>query len=151
MDTVPTILITGFMLAGVGCLACAYVSYLRGKRTLEWPDVEGTVTSSTVMPARSGEYSGYPDVTYEYRVGGEARQGNRISMGMMGRGTPEGAARIVKQYEVGSKVRVCYDPANPSYSVLVRGANMKTVGSLAAGGAMLFVMAGVTMFALYRP
>ena len=44
MSTVPTIIITGFMLAGVGYLAYAYVAYQRGKRTLEWPDVEGTVT-----------------------------------------------------------------------------------------------------------
>ena len=54
---------------------------------------------------------------------------------MAGRRGNSDAARIVKQYEV-------------SYSVLVRGANMKLVGFFAASGATAFAMGGVAMFAL---
>ena len=151
MSSTPIIVASVCTLIGLGMFAWAYFAYLSGKKSLQWPEVEGTVTSSSVTTSQSDNDSDptyYPSVSYGYQVGGQAMESSRFGVGGAMSSSQSGAAAIAAEYPVGKKVRVYYDPANPSYGVLRRGSNMSLVGTIAAGGAIVIAGGIVAMIVM---
>jgi hypothetical protein len=139
MTWIPTLIMSVFMLAGAGVGTWAWVAHQRGRKSLEWPHVQGTVTASLVRTSQSdsgGSY--YPAVDYEYQVGGQKYESSRIGVGGAASVNSLAAEAVVSKYAPGTKVAVYYDPAKPGYAVLEPGANNRLVWSLAAGGLFAF-------------
>ena len=140
---IPTLIVA----ASLGIFAWAWTAYRDGRRSLEWPAVSGRVTSSSVTLETTEadadsrlESTYYPSVSYEYRVGGQSFNGTRIGIGgAVGTARKADAEAVAKRYAVGSKVDVYYDPANPEYAVLVRGANIIMVWVIAGCGAIALI------------
>ena len=140
---IPSLIVAG----GLGLFAWAWTAYRDGRLSLGWPSVSGQVTSSSVTLETTQadsdsrlESTYYPSVSYDYRVDGQALKGSRIGIGgAVGTARKEDAEAVAKRYAVGSKVDVYYDPANPEYAVLVRGANIIMVWVIAGCGAIALI------------
>jgi hypothetical protein len=141
MRWVGTIVFVFSLAASLGLFTWAWTAYRDGRRSLGWPSVPGRVTSSMVRRETTEtesrlEWTYYPAVSYDYRVNGQAFNGTRIGVGgVVGTSRSEDAEAVANRYAVGSNVDVYYDPAEPEYAVLVRGANVFGVWVTAAGGA----------------
>lgn len=91
----------------------------------KWPSVEGRIVSSSIASGlRSGKGVSSrwyrPSVSYEFQVGGAspAFKGTEISS-IITSSTDEGWARsVIASYPTGAKVRVFYNPENPSEALL---------------------------------
>lgn len=144
MNWIAILIPSLIVIAGLGLFAWAWTAYRDGRRSLGWPSVSGQVTSSSVTLETTQadsdsrlESTYYPSVSYDYRVDGQSLKGSRIGVGgAEGTARKEDAEAVAGRYAVGSKVDVYYDPANPEYAVLVRGANITMVWIIAAGGAV---------------
>ena len=151
---IPSLIVAG----GLGLFAWAWTAYRDGRLSLGWPSVSGQVTSSSVTLETTQadsdsrlESTYYPSVSYDYRVDGQALKGSRVGVGgAVGTARKEDAEAVAKRYAVGSKVDVYYDPANPEYAVLVRGANMIMVWVIAGCGAVALVL-GAAVAIYWRP
>ncbi len=153
--SVPTIVLSVCLVIGTCLLAWAYSVHRRGKISMAWPNVEATITSSVVTSSQSDGSSQptyYPAVSYDYQVGGKTMESNRIGVGSAISYSQAGATAIATQYAVGKKVHAYYDPEDPSYAVLRRGANPNLVMSIAVGGVAIIVGGIVTMLSMpHRP
>ena len=100
-----------------------------GKASEEWPFVHGTietsgVASESIQYGRTGGQAFYvPEIEYVYKVAGKAYRGKRTQFG---RGptlpTRQAMQRLVDEsYPQGGEVVVCYNPLDPSNSVLSPG------------------------------
>lgn len=110
-----------------------------------WPSVEGEITESDVeRRGRKGRATSYaPRVRYRYEIGDHVhtRRAPRLAGEVAGSRTR--AERRLETYPVGARVRVHYDPGDPSVTCLERtheGGAFERVGGilgLALGGALL--------------
>lgn len=109
-----------FILVAVGLVWAGLRGQRRAQSIKNWPTTTGRILSATSqMRRRSGRngYAPYPDIMYEYTVGGRQYISNRVSVGMEMGGslyTP----RVLARYPVGATVQVYYNPENPSDSAL---------------------------------
>ena len=133
----------GCALFGVVVLVIFGFSALRGRATSEWSSVEGTVSESRVgrSSSASGRIQYYARVAYEYEVNAVRYVGNTIAIGAVtGFLVRESSAqKIVEKYPVGKRVRVYYDPEDPSKAVLEPGASSDVTVMLPIGGFILVV------------
>lgn len=120
-----------------------------------WPEAEGTVRSTRVRWSTSSSDSNkmnptrryHYEVTYRYEVDGVEYKNDRYSLGTgprVGktyRSDQEARTAASQAYPFGSKVKVAYDPANPSSSVLSSGLNGGTFAPLILG--IFFTACGV--------
>ena len=92
-------------------------------RTVNYPNVKGTVVSCEVVPTRQ-EFNGesqshcHPEVAYEYRVGDQLFRGTRLRYGDDQINSVDYSLWISTTYRAGAKVPVYYNPENPADSVL---------------------------------
>jgi hypothetical protein len=113
------------MVLGLGMLAWCVHAYRRGRQTLSWPSVWGTITGSQMEVSETTESDGTRSrsytahVAYKYSVGGRSFDGKQV--------TPGGS---VERYPAGARVKVFYEPANPGYGVLRAGVQYPVVGLL---------------------
>jgi len=110
---------TVFILLGVIFLVWWYFANKRGKASLTWPTVPGTVISSGLVQVRDSDnsVSTKAQVVYSYDVAGAAYKSTGIGVsGGKGRATA-----IVERYPVGAPVRVFYNPAKPASALLEPG------------------------------
>jgi Protein of unknown function (DUF3592) len=105
-------------------------------RSYSWPHVTGTITTSV---ARSklmrGRYGGeflahWPDVRYEYVVGGRHFVSDRIMFAHRGFSKLE-TQRLVDAYPVNKIIAVYFDPKNPQSAVLEPGVQWLLILALA--------------------
>ena len=86
-----------------------------------WPSTAGIVIKSRVEVSGGDHASVSPRIVYEYGVGGQTYQNDKLRPGdrffSVGSGN---AYDVVDQYPVGSAVIVYYNPANPAESGLER-------------------------------
>jgi hypothetical protein len=134
----------GFNIVGRG------VYYLvKSRRARTWPLVEGTIHACETETA-----DGRVSVIYSYSVTGHLHQGQRIAFGYSETGVhPDRAnhADLCKKLSEARIVKVRYNPAKPSESVLSCGLNRGTVDTLTFGLIWLFFMTGfAAMFVLPR-
>lgn len=82
----------------------------------------------------------YPEVIYEYSVGGQKYSGRRLSFGGSETfATWQAASDRISTFTRGLAVTVYYDPSNPGNSVLSRVAKKSSLGLILGG---IFILLG---------
>ena len=120
------IILSFFLLAGLATSAWGWAVIARGRRTLRWPSVEGTISQCAVSDDDS-----LPQIEFSYSVAGRDYRCEQVFPGGT---TPSQqlVASYVLKYPVGAKVKAHYDPARPEHATLEPG--------LARGDWMIFVL-----------
>jgi hypothetical protein len=118
------------------------------KASMSWPYVLGKVLAASVRQvvvrgdADTRDTTNYvPSVQYEYQVGGQNYQGNRLAFQEKGYNSHKKAFKLVADFPVGGPVSVYFDPANPQNAVLERKAHGNNF-ILAVGG--ILVLAAIS-------
>lgn len=96
-----------------------------------WPVVYGIVTKSEIRETVGDDSANMylADLIYEYEVEGQRQQSSSINAATIPHGsTPEGAARILESYPVGTQVAVFFNPRRPGESVLQPGLEAAAFG-----------------------
>ena len=111
------------------------------KASMDWPYVPGRVTAASVRQvvvrgdAETRDATNYvPLVQYEYQVGSQIYQGNRLAFQEKSFSSQRKAFKLVAAYQPGGAVWVFHDPANPQNAVLERKAH---------GNNLVMVMGGI--------
>ena len=120
------IILSFFLLAGLATSAWGWTIIARGRRTLRWPSVEGTISECAVSDDDS-----LPQIEFSYVVAGRDYRCEQVFPGGT---TPSQqlVASYALKYPVGAKVKAHYDPARPEHATLEPG--------LARGDWMIFVL-----------
>lgn len=105
-----------FILTGRAAIAVARASQ-------SWPTAPGTVLASEVdtslrLLSKNRDYKHVPTVRYAYEVAGKRHEGDVIQFGLTEAASRSVAEQTIKPYPVGGKVKVFYDPQDPTKSVL---------------------------------
>ncbi|HYR24700.1 MAG TPA: DUF3592 domain-containing protein [Aquabacterium sp.] len=94
----------------------------------QWPFVEGEITVSRVYTrSQYGAAATDPnqdwlvEVNYRYQVNGQSYTGNRLTAFGRNPVSQQDAEAEIAPFPVGARVKVYYDPAKPSVSVLSPG------------------------------
>lgn len=90
--------------------------------TMDWQQVEGTVTSRSVEDGSdlTGEHYN-ATISYTYEVDGEMYEGNTLDLrGVINVGNRDDAEALIAPYPVGASVMPYVDMTNPTRSVLTR-------------------------------
>ena len=154
------ILILGIIFFSIGAgfiYFKAWPDYQKGKKSMNWPRVTGTVLHSEVVRSRSastgrkrggGDKISYrADISYSYIVDGHQFQSSQIYMGSAGVSTgSKEAYQYINKYPVGKTVTVYYSPQDKSNTVLEPGVNKSHYIFLGFG--VVFAFVGL-MFMLY--
>ena len=116
-------------LAGALFLWQGWRSQQKVKASMAWPYVPGRVSSASVRrvvdhgDAQTAESTSYfPLVNYEYQVGAQIYQGNRMAFHERGYSSNKKAFAVVEGFPAGHPIWVFYDPANPQNAVIERAA-----------------------------
>ncbi|MBC7907916.1 MAG: DUF3592 domain-containing protein [Rhodospirillaceae bacterium] len=100
-----------------------WTAMAEGRRSADshlWRSVQGWVLTSRVAFDGTDAEMARAAITYEYQLGDDVYEGFVVNFGSESYLLPRQAAALVRRHPVGSAVRVWYDPANPSDSVLYR-------------------------------
>jgi hypothetical protein len=102
-----------------------YLAWRWGRKSQEWPSIQGKVTSSKVRSdnnRRSSRRNYYPEIRYEYTIEDKVYRGKRYQFGISlyyyGQDLTQA---ILHEYNVGKKVKVYYNPDNPKLATLQTG------------------------------
>lgn len=156
---------TVFFAVGLGCL-WIFATHgvplmnlrLRAWESARWPSVSTVIAWSDLVSDASGRRA---NIRYEYEVDGRLFASRRITPtdddpGARFRTLTSGwqrseAPRLVEQFPRGKRVRVFYDPADPSFAVLKPGMPITEVLSIAvilgaAGIGIAFCLGGAALF-----
>ena len=133
-------------------MAWAGYEMKRALETLDWPETQGTITSSGVskeIRRESGAGSRqsityYPEIRYAYQANGRSYTGTKINIGGKTGGMEWLAQRAVKKYSSGENVMVHYNPHDPAEAVLKAGIAGSSIFMLLMG--VVFLAAGVSCF-----
>ena len=121
-----TIILSLFLLAGLATSVWGWSIIARGRRTLRWPSVAGTISQCT-----AGDSDSLPRIEFSYTIAGrDYRCEHEFASGISP--SPELTTRYTSKFPVGTTVTVHYDPARPEHALLEPG--------LARGDWMIFVL-----------
>ncbi|MCD4779321.1 MAG: DUF3592 domain-containing protein [Candidatus Omnitrophica bacterium] len=151
----PIIFFVIFAIAGGIVTKIGFGIYQNAKKSMEWPTVNGAVTSSEIErnhSSGSGSSSTTygADIAYDYQIKGETYSANKVSFGEYSSSDIGHARKIVNKYPVGKVVNVYYNPDDlyiavlepgifwSSYIVFVLGLIFFSVGFFGAIGTLLF-------------
>jgi hypothetical protein len=127
----------------------------RRDRSTNWPTASGTVTTSAlqthlVKPNIPTSYR--PFVCYSYTVDDVPRAATKIDFhdSFPTFSKDDGLAWLQRNYPIGKKVTVFYNPGNPDMAVLVPGAKdlMEIALSVSGATALCCLLSGVLTVAL---
>ena len=99
-------------------------SIYQGVQSKKWPTAEGIVIQSYVRISPGGDSGDIyePRISYGYSISGKPYESNSISYKQNPNTTSRGPAdNVISKYPKGSRVRVYYDPDNPTNAVLETG------------------------------
>ena len=98
------------------------------QRSPNWPYVEGEMLEARARAHNeTGDQHGTPthhwftEVRYRYTVNGQTYTGNRLRAFGLNHFDEQQALQEIAPFQPGTKVKVYYDPADPSSSVLIPG------------------------------
>jgi hypothetical protein len=114
------VILVGLALIGVG-LAITIAEYRRFQRahaTARWPHVSGRIVSTSVHRGSARPDDQAADIRYEYEVNGCPYESRQLDLTGAFGGSGSRVAEALLRYEPGQKVRVHYDPQDPSQAVL---------------------------------
>jgi hypothetical protein len=128
--------------------------FWRGLQTRSWPSVEGTIFRSWVLQrganvgrdsasTRASRARYFAEVEYDYIVSGKEIRGSRIAVGKVHSMTRSAVEAQVAKWPANAKVRVYYNPSDPSACVLIAGPNWRAVLFSAFPGAFFL---GISLF-----
>jgi hypothetical protein len=80
-----------------------------------------------------------PDIRYEYEVNGQRYESAQLDVTGRFGGTPGRVAQALMRYEPGQKVRVYYDPEDPSRAVLETSVDASLYFRIAFGVVIAFL------------
>lgn len=115
-----------FTLAMPALAIAAFVGYRmvtnRRQSVSRWPETLGRIVFASVDEREdaNGVKAYYPNVTFEYEVGGKRYQGNKLTLKDAGYATADEARSRISFYTIGKRLEVYYDPKNPRIAVLER-------------------------------
>lgn len=147
---VPLIFALVFVILG---LVVSLISYRRlsvGRASTNWPSVPGQIISSEVktiehVAERKRAYVTYrAEISFGYDVNGRHWVSSQPLIDQPEKTYAAEARALVAKYPAGAGVRVYYDPANPSLSVLERGALPSTY--VAFGFGLAVTLLGLALF-----
>lgn len=131
--------------SGVWLIRQGAIALSKSRQSLNWPHVEGEVTSIDISTTRTSNGTSYfPEVHYVYAVEGEVYRGSTIAFGNSGSGRRGDAQRTIANYFEGKVVEVFYQEDAPQVSRLRPGwVHPSTYGFFICGG--FFVLAAVVL------
>jgi len=112
-----TIILSLFVVASLFATIWGWVIISKGRKTLTWPNVTGTIVEST---STSETDDLLPHILFSYTVSGKAcRHTLEFPRGMTP--TPEFTNSYMTRFPVGASVQVYYDPQNIDHATLEPG------------------------------
>lgn len=127
--------------------------YFLAKSSVNWPSVDGEVTSSKVIGSYTDSVKSYyvsrAAIAYAYTLEGREYLGDRRTFRPPERSFEQStiaAENVVDQYSVGQTVRVYFSPSDPQVSVLEPGASL---GMLVPALIGILLMSCTTIFVLF--
>ncbi|MES2070173.1 MAG: DUF3592 domain-containing protein [Pseudomonadota bacterium] len=139
-DFLPKLLQLLFI--AIGLVACIYGARIlaRASQSRSWPFTFGVITVSRIAvtddtSSSEAENPSYcPKIQYSYEVNGRPHTGELIAYGMKNfYGSEAYAEKYWQRYPVDKRVRVYYDPARISHSVLEPGVSVRSFTPLILG------------------
>ena len=112
-----SIILALFTLSGLGITLWGWIVIARGRKTLDWPSVDGVIEQSLLA---SQENDILPKIVFSYKIADRRYQRDLALPGGAGV-TPDFAESYVKKYPRGAKVRVHYNPQQPDQATLEPG------------------------------
>jgi hypothetical protein len=128
------------VLIGAACLFIGLRNRARARASAEWRSAPGNLLSFKITKGtykRQTHY--YPNLEYEYTVGGTRYTSDRISFGYLAYDSEDEAKADIEQQIHGNPVKVYYNPKNPKDAVLICGG---------AGGSAVLIGIGVMLIVL---
>ena len=110
------------ILGGLGLYGLAYTrlsAYIKSKKALSWPSVDGVITQFEVVEREREDNDGVryveydANISYEYEVNGISYISHQIAFNEL-----EFSERVVSKYRSGTHVKVYYSVNDPQQSVL---------------------------------
>jgi hypothetical protein len=130
------------LIVGVLMFSLAASRWLAARASRRWERVEGFVVESK-LPAC--DYQCWPSVKYRFVAGGQEFTGEHINAGPQDYYDESKAAAKVRQYALGRRVTIYFDPRAPASSCLEPGVFRWPVYLfLLIGGCCLFVAVHLT-------
>jgi Protein of unknown function (DUF3592) len=116
----PGLVLLGIIVVLIG--TNVFSGIIRSLVSKRWPRTSAQIVESTVYEDGADVSPRWvPEVVYRYKIGTETFTSRRIRFLMPAMYQSEEASGIVDSYGLGRVVRVAYDPANPSESILEPG------------------------------
>ena len=114
----PMMMRVPFFLLGLLAAAAAFWFRNLNLKAASWPEVEGEITHSGLDFDRSdGRWS--VQITYRFALAHRVFTSDQVSYGLM-ENSLTAKQQLIDTYPVGRRVRVYYDPDDPSRAVLER-------------------------------
>lgn len=145
MDTAITAALCIFPLIGFTLLYMGLRNLWQAHASNSWPSVDGLVVESSVKQQGN---SYMPKVVANYKVDGQPLNTETVHFGQTaGSSDSTEADLLLLRYPQGAKVRVSYDPSNPSQAVLEPGFDSELLWL--PGGGLAFALPGVMFLILH--
>jgi len=140
-----------FLILGLIFIALILQGSFKSAESENWPSIEGTILSSEISTrnelnsdTHTRDYYYMSKVSYNYTLDGAVYTSTMISVINNNKEyvIESEAQAIIDNYPIGKKVKVYYNPDNPSEAFLEPG--MKDSGSVICGtvGSVIFVIFG---------
>lgn len=111
------------VLMGVMIICTAISNIWQGADSRNWPSVSGEIivskiTSRSTYNGSRWQYEKFSEILYAYEINGVIYRNSRVTFDGSYREFGDG---LSKEFPLGKKVRVFYDPENPDICVLFTG------------------------------
>jgi hypothetical protein len=128
-----------FLALGIAIVIAEVRRLQRARATAHWPRVGGRILTRSVHPGSMQRGDQAPDIRYEYEVNGQRYESAQLDVTGRFGGTPGRVAQALMRYEPGQKVRVYYDPEDPSRAVLETSVDASLYFRIAFGVVIAFL------------
>ena len=124
------------------CIQCI----MRGRQSRLWPTAPGRILECRMETDGDGEMPIMKvKVRYDYEVGGQHFEGNRVAYGYCGGTLQAEHQRLYDELRPDSQVMVHYQPDRPDRSVLVPGIHRLAFVGLVYAIILVLVMSGALL------
>jgi len=126
-------------LFGIVLVAVGLYGVYQCLRVLSFVKTRGVVVSSCVGKERDDgdEAMYYPNIRFRHDVDGKTYDTGRYEIARITSSDKKAHVRIVRQYPIGRRITVWYDPTNPSTAVISRAFRLSFIALILGGVAVL--------------
>ena len=144
---------TGFVAGGATSIWYGLRTLKLAKQSKSWPSVTGNIVGcligsyETTSDPTTSVTLYVPEVEYEYQVEGATLRSNRIKFGGVSKQTELIKAQtMADQYQVGSQVKVFFNPKKPSQCTLDQTVSFAGIVVLFSIGSLLMICGTIIFF-----